>query len=394
MRSEKIASHHGRGSGGEPGGICIIGSRGVPASYGGFETFAEHLARFLAKRGVPVCVVGEPVSEASSVDSSSLEGVEIRHTRNKKGRNPLLYYIESAFKAPRSCGAILCLGPGGIFAWPVCLIRGTKLVLNLDGLNSRRQKWSWLKRKLFRALEVTAALLPIDKVLDSRALTTEFSVPSWGAERIHVIEYGSVDIAASGNREDDRARLRELGLELGRYFLVVARLEPENSIETIISAHRRSETHKPLVVVGNWGSAELEERVKADAAESCMFLGAIHDQSELHALRRSAAAYLHGHQVGGTNPSLVEAMAADNQIIAHDNPFNRTTLEGCEAQYFSSVADLGEILREHDSERKPLTSNGRSCYEVYQERYTWSDICTRYGRMLGCDMASTEKGSG
>jgi glycosyltransferase involved in cell wall biosynthesis len=362
--------------------LAIIGSRGVPARYGGFETFAEHLALHMRGRGVGVCVVGEQGPVTGAAEGDPLEGVELRATRTLKGRNPFLYYLESALKIPAGCSAVLCLGPGGIIAWPICLLRGMRFIVNLDGLNSRRTKWPPHKRVLFRLLESLVAALPVDKVLDSEALRGAFRVPAWARSRVHVIEYGAVDIASLGDTEDDAELIGELGVDLASgYDLVVARLEPENSIEMIVSAHRLSESPRPLVVVGNWGSVELERRVRAEAAPHVLFAGAIHDQSVLHALRRSASAYLHGHQVGGTNPSLVEAMAAGSAIVAHDNPFNRTTLAGSQASYFGSRADLAVILA-----GGPLRSPGegdRSPYEVYREKYRWDLIGARYERLLG-----------
>ena len=386
------------GSGGPPSGalgtpVCIIGSRGVPACYGGFETFAEHFARYLAESRVRVCVVGENQGELAESDAAALDGIEIVHTTKQKGLNPILFYIESAWKMPSGFPVVLCLGPGGIFAWPICFFRGTKLVLNLDGLNSRRQKWSWLKQKMFRLLETLAALLPIEKVLDSQALVPEFWVPNSSKARVHVVEYGSVDIAAKGSLAQDEAVLNEWGLAVEDFLLVVARLEPENSIEMIAAAHRRSGTPTPLVVVGNWGSKDFERRVRAEAAENCVFLGAIHNQTRLHALRRTAAVYLHGHQVGGTNPSLVEAMASDRPILAHDNPFNRATLEGGVARFFSDIDDLAESLRRLDDGKVSSSEqNDRTCYEVYRDRYTWEKICTRYVQVLARASSSTKDG--
>ncbi len=362
--------------------LSIIGSRGIPATYGGFETFAEHLALYMRDTGVGVCVVGERAPDAFVGGEDPLEGVELVSAKNRKGSHPFLYYLESALKVPAGCRAVLCLGPGGIVAWPICVLRGMRFIVNLDGLNSRRTKWPGYKRRLFRFLELLVSALPVDKVLDSEALRGAFWVPPWSRSRVHVIEYGSLDIASMGAGVDDAALIGEAGVDPdSEYCLVVARLEPENSIEMIVAAHRLSGTPCPLVIVGNWGSAGLEARVRAKAAPHVLFVGAIHDQSVLHALRRSASTYLHGHQVGGTNPSLVEAMAAGNVVIAHDNPYNRATLDGCQARFFGSTEELAAILELPAP--GPGSEAGRSCYEAYRKRYRWDLIGARYERLLG-----------
>jgi glycosyltransferase involved in cell wall biosynthesis len=364
------------------GPVCILGSRGIPAQYGGFETFAEKFAIEILARGMPVCVIGQEHADNDAVTARGLAPVDIVQTRFTKQRNPLLYYLESALRVPRASRHVLCLGPAGVLAWPILALRGKHMIINLDGLNSRRTKWARWKRFAFRVLELAAARLPCDIVLDSSAL-----IPAWGGgllgnNRVSVIEYGSDDLLAIGDTEVDQKIMHAKGLTRKGYFLVVARLVAENSIQEIVKAHAASSCRSSLVIVGNWDPESFSAQVLPDVGEDVRFLGAIHDQAVLATLRRNCLGYIHGHRVGGTNPSLVEALAAGQPIIAHGNVFNKATLEGARAFYFDNIEDLSSIL---DSEAMILEEGpeySQSGYELFQAKYTWHAIADKYVALL------------
>jgi glycosyltransferase involved in cell wall biosynthesis len=222
------------------------------------------------------------------------------------------------------------------------------------------------------------ALRTADRVVfDSAAVRRE--VAGDGAdERIRVIEYG-----AELDHEPDPRVLATLGLRPHGFFLLVARIEPENHVLEILRAHARSGIERELLVVGDIERAgRYGGECRRAAAQNARFLGALFDQRTLHALRSDAAAVLHGHSVGGTNPALLEAMAASAVVVAHDNPYTREVL-GERGVYFRDEDGIVAALRSADSwsaEERAL--RGRANRERVEERYTWDRIASEYASML------------
>jgi glycosyltransferase involved in cell wall biosynthesis len=204
-------------------------------------------------------------------------------------------------------------------------------------------------------------------------------------ERIRVIEYG-----AELDHEPDPRVLATLGLRPHGFFLLVARIEPENHVLEILRAHARSGIERELLVVGDIERAgRYGGECRRAAAQSARFLGALFDQRTLHALRSDAAAVLHGHSVGGTNPALLEAMAASAVVVAHDNPYTREVL-GERGVYFRDEDGIVAVLRSADSwsaEERAL--RGRANRERVEERYTWDRIASEYASMLPTPLSRT-----
>jgi glycosyltransferase involved in cell wall biosynthesis len=246
----------------------------------------------------------------------------------------------------------------------------------MDGLEWRRSKWSAPARLWLKIMEGIAARSATRLILDNAALADELR----GRRRLgcfSVLEYGAPIV----RERLDPARLSELGVAPGEYYLVVCRFEPENHVLEIACAQARLE--RPLLVVANKDvGSGYARRTLALESRQVRFVGTIFDPDLLLPLRQHCRAYLHGHSVGGTNPSLLEAMGCGNLVVAHDNPFNRETL-GQAGLYFDGVEELGARLCEcEELEPEELAARREAVLARMEERYTWDLIADRYQQLI------------
>lgn len=357
--------------------IAILGTRGIPADYGGFETFAEQLATRWAARGHAVTVYAEHAGAARPADRS-YHGVRVRSRRRPAwgAASVLAYDCACLWDARHGYDLVYMLGYGAAWAcwWP--RLFGVPVWINVDGLEWARSKWGRLARAYLRAMEWVATRTASRLVADAQAIAERFraryprgapcSFVAYGAELAYPAQYPA-------------ALLAPWALESGGYLLVVARPEPENHLLEIIEGHVRHGGALPLVVVGAvTGQTPYQRRLLAHASERVRFIGAVYDQRQLRGLRVHAAGYLHGHSVGGTNPSLLEAMACGNWIIAHDNPYNREVARDA-ACYFATVDGLVEGLRQW-SARTPADSarRGARARQIVAQDYDWERVTDAY----------------
>ena len=316
--------------------VGIIGTRGIPNSHGGFERFVELLVddRRWAADGIAFRVYGE------GLDGSHNAWTELRTVGCAKKERPFWYYFRSAYLAARECDVVLCCGVAlSIFAfWP--RLRGKALIVNPDGCEWRRTKWSPLGRLIVWAMYAPAMLAASRIVIDAEALREDFAL---GPEAWYV-PYPAPEPRTSSLRASTRTDWK-----LDRpYALVVARLEPENNVGTIVDAFAALAGDRgDLIVIGGTTTPYFEATLAAKARPDIRFLGAIYDQDVLDEIRSNATVYLHGHSVGGTNPSLLEALATvTGKILCHDNKYNRE-VAGDEAEYFTNQETLTGLLSQH-----------------------------------------------
>ncbi len=363
--------------------VAIIGTRGLPAKYGGFETFAQEVSERLAEKDIEVTVVC-PNSETMH---SSLGNVKLIYTKSNKDDTPMKYYFESVYLAVKgSFDIVLMCGQGGYAYLPHLWKKKTEkpvFITNTDGIEHRRTKWNKFVRLGVRVVgELTSVLFSDVLVADSKGirdyLKKEYRfIPS---KKIFTIEYGAEALSP-----DDYpvSLLSDLNLASGGYHLVVARLEPENNVSMIIDGYNLAKTEKELIVVGNIKDNDfvrsLQERAKG---RNIRFIGGVYDPLKLKALRIHCASYLHGHSVGGTNPSLLEALGAGNIVIGHDNPFNREVTDN-KMFYFSDAEECAKAIEAVDE----LSDEKRSEYrnigtQRIIEYYNWDRIADEYLKMF------------
>ncbi len=369
--------------------VAIIGTRGIPARYGGFETFAQELSVRLNGKGMEITVIC-PKTDNPAPDYN---GVKLLYADVTKDEKPMRYYIDSAALAVKQkFDIVLTCGQGGYAYIPHLWRRKSSrpiFITNTDGIEHRRTKWNKIVRLGVRFVgEMTSVILSDYLVADSKGIKSYLEkeyrfVPD---KKIFTIEYGAEVLDRSDYPEEI---LDRYGLKPGEYYLVVSRLEPENNVAMIIEGFKKAKTGKPLIVVGNLKATKYIDGIQESAkGADIRFIGGVYEPALLKALRIHAAAYLHGHSVGGTNPSLLEALGAGNIVIGHDNPFNREVTDNA-MFYFSTPAECAEAIEkvenlgpEEIGRLKRLATDRIAGY------YNWDRIAEEYGRMFAECMES------
>ncbi|MGU3537902.1 DUF1972 domain-containing protein [Methylobacterium sp. A54F] len=355
--------------------VLILGTRGIPASHGGFETFAEKLALFLVARGWRVGVYCQ--EDVDHVDQRFAQrtwrGVELIDVRVAM-RGPaatLAFDGFCALDAARRGGTCIVLGYNGAVFLPLLRLAGRKILTNMDGIEWRRPKWSLPVRTFFWLSEWIAAWSSNRLVADHPGIADHLATRR-PRRAIATIPYGGEPI-----RDRSAEPLRRLGLAPDGYLVSIARIEPDNNILTLVEAFSRAPRGMTLAVLGQLDPDNAYHRaVRAAAGPEVLFPGAIYEPATVQALRLHARAYLHGHTVGGTNPSLVEALWAGNAVIAHDNVFNRGTA-GDAQLYFTDRDSCAQAIETVLTDLGRLAV-ARSAARARSAAFAWDDILGAY----------------
>lgn len=357
--------------------LAILGARGIPARYGGFETFAEKLSTGLAGRGIDVTVYCEDIP----IRQATYEGVKLEYLGIPRlgPLSTIVFDVKCLWHARNRYDVVYMLGYGAAFFCFVPRIWGKQVWLNMDGIEWARTKWSRLAKFWLRSMEAVAMRAPSRVIADAEGIRDILESRYRRRPPISVIPYG----AHLSEIPPDHGPLAEWGLTPGAYYLVVCRLEPENHVLEILRGYAQSRTGLPLIIVGDH-EADTPYVRKLNGMDDARirFIGTVYDQNMLGTLRYYCRAYFHGHSVGGTNPSLLEAMGCGNAIIAHDNPFNREVAGSC-ALYFKSESDIPVLLDEMASwgseTRQSVSSAAR---QRIRECYSWDSIVERYRKLM------------
>lgn len=355
--------------------IVILGTVGVPANYGGFETLAENLVKYHDVTTLPDTITIYCSSRSCSAINPSYLSAKLKYVPlNANGVQSIPYDIWSLFSAVWNRNdVILLLGVSGAIALPlVRLISSVRIVTNIDGIEWRRQKWQGLAKRFLRFSEKIAVRFS-DAVISDNAAIAEYVKQTYGVNS-HVIAYGGDHAVAV-----DAIAVDELDLP-DRYAFSVCRIEPENNVHLIVEAFSRQDAI-PLVMVGNWNNSEYGRaiRTRYAACSHLFLLNPIYELGKLKTLRSNAVFYVHGHSAGGTNPSLVEAMHFGRPILAFDCSFNRATTEE-KALFFSTSDELLELIRIADGPQSEKV--GHDLLEIAQRRYTWDVVANEYFSLL------------
>ncbi len=356
------------------GKVDIIGVRGIPNKYGGFERCVEVLAPYLARRGYEVTVFCE-ASTTDELPDDEWKGVRRRYVR-RHAQGPLgtIEYDARAFAQVRKDAVALIFGYGTAVFQSLLKARGVPHAVNMDGMEWKRNKWSGQGRIWLRANEWVAAAAADILIADHPAIRDDLKARLGRDSKM--IPYG-VELSAPSGVVIDHEVLKRYGPR--QFFLVIARPEPENQVHVILDAYERTQLDARMVIVGDFESNQYGRDLRRRHA-TADFVGAIYDTAVLNELRRRAMWYLHGHSVGGTNPSLIEAMSAGAMIAAHDNRFNRWVI-GDDGVFFQHAEDLAQILSEPiDGKRREvlIAAARRSC----EDRFLWSAILRRYEEVI------------
>lgn len=360
--------------------VAVIGTRGYPSYYGGFETAVRHIAPHLADHGWDVTVYGRPGQERAA-DPSVDERITRRTTRGLESRSlsTLTYGLTAVLDTIRRRPDVaLVMNCANGFWLPLLKLAGIPTVVNVDGIEWERAKWGGLAKFVFKSGARFTARFADRLVFDAHAIGDHWQREF--AKTGEVIPYGGTEAADLPLHADD-AHLS------GKPFaLVVARFVPENTVpEFLVAAERIAEQH-PVVIVGSTGyGGDLDEQARALAASNpnVHWLGHVSDDARLFALWQRAGAYFHGHSVGGTNPALVQAMHCGAPTVARDTVYNREVLAGTGTRFVAphpdAVADAVLALLADPAQQCRLRS---AVVERARSAYTWAGVCSDYEHTL------------
>jgi glycosyltransferase involved in cell wall biosynthesis len=361
--------------------IAILGTKGIPNNYGGYEQFAEYISEKLTERGHEITVYNPSFH---SYEGDELNGVAIiRKFSPEKligGAANFIYdFLCLRDALSRDFDIIYEAGYHSVaISFKLLGIRKRKspvIITNMDGLEYKRSKWSSLTRRLIRTLEKIAVKETHYMISDNLGIK-EYYEQNFGKDSFF-IPYGA-DPVESFNVH----HLELYGLKQFSYSMLVARLEPENNIESILSGYKMTFPSKPFLVVGNYRTSYGKYLRNKFGSKLIRFVGGIYNKGKLDSLRHFSEAYFHGHSVGGTNPSLLEAMASEPFIIAHDNVFNRRVLYDS-ALYFKDANDVMEIM--HDIQllrEKHLAKFKEENSQRIKTQYNWDTIVLQHEELF------------
>jgi len=358
--------------------IALLGTRGIPANYGGFETFAEELSTRLADRGHRITVYGR--SHFVDPNLSSYRGVDILPLSSVRTKyletvtHTSLSVLIALFK-PHDV-VLICNAANAFLCW-IPKIAGQKVVLNVDGIERRRQKWSPLGKAYYRMSEFLSTILPDRVVTDARSVQ-EYYLKEYGF-RSPFIPYG-----ASTQKCESREELKTHGLSPGGYILYVSRFEPENNAHLVIRAYIASKIDDPLVMVGDAPYAEeyIRELKGLAEGENILFPGAIYGVGYRELLSHCLC-YIHATEVGGTHPALIEAMGAGCLVLVNETVENREVVGEAGFLYpFNQVGSLAQSIRRISSRPEDYGSFREKAQQRVRDRYNWETVVNEYEAMF------------
>ncbi len=355
--------------------LAILGSRGIPARYGGYETVVESISTGLAKMGVDVTVFSPTTNEFKGY---VYNGVRLNFVQNLERRlgsvGTLLYDLISLIKSAfLNFDVIYMLGYSSAIFCIIPRIFGKKVVINTDGMEWKRSKWSKFARLYLKRNEIISTKFANVLISDSLEIRKYF-IAKYHISPVY-ISYGT-ELFYSKNKNI----VKKFDLEPFNYYLVVARLEPENNIDAIIRGFSLTKSKKRLVLITNIKKTKYYYQIKrlCEKDSRIRFLGPLYDKNSLNEIRANAFAYIHGHSVGGTNPSLLESMGCGNFIIAFDVSFNREVLRNG-GYFFSDEYELKKCMEDLEKMKSSKISKiGIKNRKTIERYYNWRNISLSY----------------
>jgi len=368
--------------------IAILGTRGIPANYGGFETFAEEVSVRLVQAGHQVTVYGRKAAYPAKKRQQFFKGVRtvylpaIRKRELETLSHTFLSFWHMVFRN-RVQAVILCNIANG-YIIPLLRLCRTKVLVNVDGMEWQRRKWSRLGRAFYRmCVNLTVLFARHDLVADSRAIAG-FYKDKFRCDPLY-ISYGAPVISAADFPQAECV-LQPLGVEPKGYILQVTRMVPENNTLCLVEAFRKSKTEKKLLLVG--GDAYDTEYIRAirnaAAADDRIRLpGPIYDKRVVNTLLANAFAYFHGNEVGGTNPALLQALGAGAVVLAVDTIYNREVVTDLGFYFSANAAAVAEQLeRILDLDKPARKQLGERARQRIARDYNWDDVARSYAQAI------------
>ena len=354
--------------------IAIIGTNGLPGRYGGWDQLLNHITSHLRDRFSFVVYTS---SHNAQKGVTKVNGAKLKIIRLKaNGAQSVPYDIISMIHAVFKYDILLILGTSGCIFLPIIKLFRKKIILNPDGAEWKRGKWS-MPAQWFLRISEKFGVKYSDVVIADNKKIQEHILTTYGIKS-ELIEYGGDNashVAMSPETESKYA------IKSNQYAFKVCRIEPENNLDMILEAFKESQ--QVLILIGNWNFSDYGKslREKYEPYQNLRLLDPIYDQQQLDELRGNCALYIHGHSVGGTNPSLVEAMNLGLCCIVYNVDYNIETTENS-ALYFSSKEELQNILTDYENKKINTTQYKQKMYEIAKRRYLWKIITEKYAQVF------------
>lgn len=360
--------------------IAMVGTRGVPARYGGFETAIEEIGQRLVRRGHRVTVYCRDMGAGTEKPAQHL-GMDLVHLGAMRKRT-----LETLSHTGLSVAHMLRHRPDAAIVFnaanapylPAIRMAGIPVATHVDGLEWQRAKWGRAGRKYYQSVEKLAVIWSDSLIADAVGIQ-DYYRQKFDADTVY-LAYGA-PLLEKGHSD----KLAQLGLEPQGYHLVVARFEPENNVHLIVEGFARSTAKLPLIVVGSAPySDRYTQQVHELADARVRFVGGLWDQELLDQLYANARVYWHGHSVGGTNPSLLRAAGSGTATNAFDVGFNREVLESS-GRYFAGPQDVARLAAEAELPSSDTLARGEQARQLAR-RYNWDQVTDGY-EQLSRDLA-------
>lgn len=366
--------------------VRILGTHGVPAAYGGFETAAEHVARHLVAHGWRAIVYCQ-IPGKGRIRTDVWEGIErvLVPIPTEGWLGTSRFDLVTILHAARRRDLCLTFGYNtGVFN-TIQRVLGIPNVVNMDGIEWSRSRWGKARQAILWTNERISAVVGNHLIADHPVIETYLRTRA-PARKISTITYGAYAVTDAPTEP-----VVGLGLEPGRYLTLIARIIPENSILELVRGFSARPRGVRLAVLGKLVPSDPYHReIRAAASDEVSFLGPIYDQATVSALRFHSLAYLHGHTVGGTNPSLVEALGAGNAVLAHDNPYNRWTA-GDAALFFTDAADVDAQLTRLLGDSGERRARSEAARRRHDAEFTWEHVAGQYEELLTRFLPATRR---
>ncbi|WP_461536557.1 DUF1972 domain-containing protein [Spongorhabdus nitratireducens] len=358
--------------------LIILGIRGLPAEHGGFETFAEHLSQYLTKKGWQVTVYCQE-NGSGNIYEKSWENIRLIHVPVKLSGaiGTIIFDLLSIIHSLKQPGLILTLGYNTALFNLIHRVFNRTNIINMDGIEWKRQKWGKIAKVWFWLNERFGCWFGNHLIADHPRIEDHLTTRV-RSKKITMIPYGAIEVTNA-----QKMLLDEYDLQANKYSILIARPEPENSIFEVVSAFSQKKRNQKLVVLGKFDfeNNNYHRQVRNIASSEVIFPGAIYDAKKIASLRFYSRFYIHGHKVGGTNPSLVEALGAGCAVIGHKNPFNQW-VAGNAGWYFDSTESLALFFDKEYYDETLLKEKKSNAAQQFRSRFKWDSILSEYENLL------------
>jgi len=357
--------------------IAIVGTRGVPASYGGFATFAEQLGSRLSQRGHEVSVYGRPGFVDKALETYlGMKIIVVPAIRGKHLETVSHTLVSSIHALRQGFDVILMCNAANAPFVRLLQMGGLPVALNVDGLERNRRKWGWAGRTYYRLCEGWAARWPDAVVTDAEVIKRYY-------RRAYKAESTMIAYGADLPRPTGTDTLEAMGVKPGEYALYVSRFEPENNPDRVASAWVGSSTTRKLVMLGGAPYAPgLTQKVNDIADDRVILPGPIYGEG-YRQLLFNCRLYIHATEVGGTHPALIEAMGAGRPVVALDTPENKEVLGSTGSMFrFEGPVSLDTLMDEMLEDEDLLTTLGREAAARARATYSWEAVTDSYEALL------------